>query len=231
VNDTLRTFQSLTLFVLPVLFAITLHEAAHAVVARACGDRTPALLGRVSLNPLKHIDPFGTVLLPALLFLTSSGGFVFGYAKPVPINVRAFRHPRIDLALVALAGPGMNILLCVVAMLAWRLVPFLPGIGQRWAAGNLQVAIYFNLILAVFNMLPLPPLDGGRVLVAVLPNALARQVARLESQGMIILLVLLFILPLIGQFVHQDFNLLQPLIFEGAQLLQEPLAALTGFPA
>jgi Zn-dependent protease len=230
VNDTAQTMQALTVWILPLLLAVTLHEAAHAYAALRCGDRTASMLGRVTLNPLKHIDPFGTLMLPALLFLSSGGSFAFGYAKPVPVNYGALRHPRRDMILVALAGPGMNILLCCLAMLLWRMVPGLPELAQRWAASNLIVAVYLNLVLAVLNMLPILPLDGGRVLVGILPKSLARRAARIEPQGMLIVLFLLFVLPIVGRVLHMNLDLMRPIISYPVAWLHQGLAGLFGFP-
>src|SRR5215475_12986373 len=158
-------------WVLPALIAITFHEAAHAFVARMLGDETASRLGRVSLNPLKHIDPVGTVLLPALL-LAARSPFLFGYAKPVPVNFRALRNPRIGMVLVAAAGPAMNIALAIVAALGFHLVGYLPAPANQWASLNLKNALIINAVLAVFNLFPLPPLDGGRIAVGLLPNVL-----------------------------------------------------------
>jgi len=188
---------SISIWLLPLLFAITFHEAAHAYVARFLGDHTASQLGRVSLNPIRHIDPFGTVLLPGLLLLAHSP-FLFGYAKPVPVNFRALRHPRMGMVLVAAAGPATNIALAIAAALSFHLVGYLPSTAAQWTARNLQNAVVINAILAVFNLFPLPPLDGGRIAVGLLPVALGRWLARLEPYGMTILIGLIFVLPLLG---------------------------------
>jgi len=188
---------SISIWLLPLLFAITFHEAAHAYVARFLGDHTASQLGRVSLNPIRHIDPFGTVLLPGLLLLAHSP-FLFGYAKPVPVNFRALRHPRMGMVLVAAAGPATNIALAIAAALSFHLVGYLPSTAAQWTARNLQNAVVINAILAVFNLFPLPPLDGGRIAVGLLPVALGRWLARLEPYGMTILIGLIIVLPLLG---------------------------------
>lgn len=186
-----------TVWALPVIIAVTFHEAAHGFVAHLLGDDTAWQLGRVSFNPLKHIDPFGTIVLPGILLLAHSP-FLFGYAKPVPVNFRALRSPRRDMVLVAAAGPAMNIALAVIAALSFHIVGYLPATSAQWLADNLRNALILNVVLALFNLFPLPPLDGGRILVGILPKTLATPVARLEPYGLVILIGLLIVLPLLG---------------------------------
>jgi len=196
-----------SVWVLPILLAITLHEAAHGWVAWRLGDETAFRLGRVTFNPLKHIDLFGTILLPALMLLASGGRLMFGFAKPVPVNFRALSHPRRDMVLVALAGPASNILIAIAATASLHATVFLDGEFREWVTINLINAIRINLLLCVFNMIPLPPLDGGRVAVGLLPPTLARQFSRIERFGFIILLSALFLLPYLGRQVGVDLNI------------------------
>jgi Zn-dependent protease len=191
------TLYDLSVWVLPLVIAITFHEAAHGFVAHRLGDNTAYNLGRVSFNPIRHIDPFGTLIMPAILLISHSP-FLFGYAKPVPVNFRALDNPRIGMVLVALAGPATNIALALVAAAAFHGVGLLPDDAAQWLADNLKNALVINVILAIFNMMPIPPLDGGRVAVGLLPRALAFPLSRLEPYGMLILIGLLILLPLAG---------------------------------
>lgn len=197
--DLTSLVQQVSVVALPLVFAITLHEAAHGYAALAFGDDTAKRLGRISLNPLRHIDPFGTIILPAMLMIM--GGFLFGWAKPVPVNFSKLKPARLGMVLVAAAGPGTNIAMAMLAMFLVRFVGALPDQAVDWARLNLANAIYLNLLLAVFNMLPIPPLDGGRVAVGLLPRPLGRRLARVENYGVLVLLGALVVLPLIGRAI------------------------------
>ncbi len=183
--------QTLAIWALPVLFAITLHEVAHGWVARALGDDTAARAGRLSLNPIKHIDPVGTILVPAVLLLL--GGFLFGWAKPVPVAMNKLPHPRRDMALVAMAGPLSNLAMALLWGLLLKLALAQDVASGLWIGLRLMATagIIINLVLMVLNLLPIPPLDGGRVLNGLLPEAWAHKVDRLERYGLVILVVLM----------------------------------------
>jgi Zn-dependent protease len=220
-----QLLREATTWVLPIIFAVTFHEAAHGFVAYEFGDDTARRAGRLSLNPLNHIDPFGTVLLPALLFVSS--GFLFGYAKPVPVNFGRLRHPRWDSVLVALAGPMTNVLLAIVSALLFYAVDLAPHSVSEWFARNLVNSLQINALLCVFNMLPFPPLDGGRVAVGILPRSLARPLARVEPYGILILLSLFFV-SYLGVRLGLGINLLGWLIGAPAEALIQFVLRLTG---
>jgi len=205
------TLYDISIWVLPLVIAITFHEAAHAFVAYRLGDNTAWQLGRVSFNPFKHIDPFGTVILPGLLLLSHSP-FLFGYAKPVPVDFRNLNHPRLDMVWVALAGPVINIVIAFAAALAFHALPLVPAEAAKWTADNLKNAFLINIVLAIFNMLPIPPLDGGRVAVGLLPRVLAYPLSRLEPYGMLILIGLLILLPVIGAQVGLNLDVISAIL-------------------
>ena len=221
------TLYGLSVWVLPLIIAITFHEAAHGFVAHALGDNTAFDRGRVSFNPLVHIDPFGTLILPAMLLLAHSP-FLFGYAKPVPVNFRALRNPRIDMVWVALAGPATNIALALVAALAFHILDFLPPTTAQWVADNLKNALIINVVLAVFNMLPIPPLDGGRVAVGLLPRALGAPLARLEPFGMLILIGILILLPLAGSQFGLNLDIISTILRTMTGYVIQLLLVVTG---
>jgi Zn-dependent protease len=215
-----------SIWVIPVLLAVTLHEAAHGWVAWRLGDDTAYRLGRVTLNPFRHVDPFGTVVMPALLLFASGGKLMFGYAKPVPVNF--WRLSRRDVVLVAAAGPATNFLLALASAMLMHGLEYLPRDVNDWVGHNLFNMVLINVLLGVFNMLPLPPLDGGRVAVGLLPRALAAPLARLERAGMVIILGAVFILPWIGGKLGIDLNVFWWLVGRPTQALMRAIFTVTG---
>ena len=216
-----------SVWVIPLVIAITFHEAAHGFVAHHFGDNTAWDLGRVSFNPLRHIDPFGTLIMPAILLLSHSP-FLFGYAKPVPVNFRALNNPRLDMVWVALAGPATNIALALVAAAAFHLLNYVPENAAQWVADNLKNALIINVILAIFNMMPIPPLDGGRVAVGLLPRVLATPLARLEPYGMLILIGILILLPLTGSQFGLNLDVISAILRATTGYVIQSILVVTG---
>lgn len=213
-DDVADTISKFLIWVPPIILAITFHEAAHGFAANHYGDDTAKKLGRLTLNPIAHIDRFGTVILPLILYLLP-GGFIFGYAKPVPVQVNQLNDTRWDMAKVAIAGPSMNFLLAAGSALLIPIAMMLPVGPAKTLLEMIEISIFFNILLGIFNLLPLPPLDGGRVLIALLPYSLARKVSRIEPMGIFIVLGLFFLVPKllegIGiQFSPFDFLVLEP---------------------
>jgi len=225
--NTSAALYTASTWIIPVLLAVTLHEAAHGYAARRFGDNTAWMMGRVTLNPFKHVDPFGTIILPGILLLLRSP-FLFGYAKPVPVNFGALRNPRRDMVFVALAGPGTNIVLAFISALLLYLARLAPEPALDWMTQNLVNSIIINVVLAVFNMLPIPPLDGGRVAVGLLPAPLAKRYAGLEPYGLLIILLIIFILPVAGQNLGVDLNFFSRFIAWVSRAVIEVILSVTG---
>lgn len=226
-DNILETVLGVSILAVPAILAITLHEAAHGYVALMFGDPTAKEHGRLSLNPIRHVDPVGTIILPGLLLLTSAP-FLFGWAKPVPVNFGRLRSPRADMVWVALAGPGMNIGLAILSALLLSWIPANPGLAGSALGAGLQYSIIINVILAVFNMIPLPPLDGGRVAVGLLPLPLARGLARTEKYGIFLLLGVLLVLPWLGPLVGFHLNIFTSFILPIVDNVVNVITSLTG---
>lgn len=219
--DIALIIQTVAIYALPVLFAITVHEAAHGYAARHFGDNTAHMLGRITLNPIRHIDPLGTIAMPLLLYFATAGSFLFGYAKPVPVNFGRLRDPKRDMIWVALAGPGANL----VQAIGWTVLLYLlvaSGVEERFFVEMCRAGILVNLVMFAFNMFPLPPLDGGRILVGLLPAPLAYTVSRVEPFGFFIVLALV----LTGVVGNLWLRPLMNLSAQAIELLLTPLRML-----
>ena len=213
--------QTVLIYALPVLFAITVHEAAHGYAARHFGDNTAYMLGRITLNPIKHIDPVGTILMPIMLYFATSGAFLFGYAKPVPVNFGHLRNPKRDMVWVALAGPASNFIQAIV----WAVVMITlvgTGVEERFFLEMARAGVLVNLVMWAFNLFPVPPLDGGRILVGLLPWRQAQMVSRLEPYGFFIVMGLV-IFGVVGTIWLRP---LMGLGYAAINLLLTPLTAL-----
>ena len=226
-DSELSTIPAVLAVAIPAILAITLHEAAHGFIALAFGDPTAKERGRLSLNPFRHVDPFGTIILPAMLKLSGSP-FIMGWAKPVPVDFGQLRNPRSDMVWVALAGPGMNIALAMISALLLNMLVYLPPDAIPFVKETLENSLGINVLLAVFNMIPLPPLDGGRVAVGLLPLPLARGLARTEKYGILLMLGILIALPWLGSQIGVDLDLFAWIILPIADAVVNFIAAVAG---
>ncbi len=219
--DIANLIQTVAIYALPVLFAITVHEAAHGYVARHFGDDTAWMLGRVTLNPVKHIDPLGTILMPLMLYIATSGAFLFGYAKPVPVQFGKLRNPKRDMIWVALAGPGANL----IQALLWGILLYLlqgAAVSEPFFIKMCQAGLLVNVVMFVFNLFPLPPLDGGRILVGLLPYKQAVLVSRIEPWGFFVVMALV----LAGVITTLWMRPLMALTYGFIEIVLTPLALL-----
>ena len=219
--DFANLIQTVAIYALPVLFAITIHEAAHGYVARYFGDNTAWTLGRVTLNPIKHIDPVGTIVMPLLLYIATSGAFLFGYAKPVPVQFGNLRNPKRDMIWVALAGPGSNLIQALLWGIAFYILQG-AGVTEAFFIKMCQAGILVNVVMFVFNLFPLPPLDGGRILVGLLPYKQAMLVSRIEPWGFFVVMALV----LAGVLSTFWMRPLMDLTYGFLQIVLTPLAML-----
>ena len=219
--DSTELIQTVLIYALPVLFAITVHEAAHGYAARHFGDNTAWVQGRLTLNPMKHIDPMGTILMPLLLYFATSGALLFGYAKPVPVNFGRLRNPKRDMIWVALAGPGVNLLQAVL----WGALFYVlhaAGMTERFFLEMCRAGMLTNVVMFVFNLFPLPPMDGGRILVGLLPWRQAMMVSRIEPWGFFIVMGLI----ITGVLNHFWMRPLMGLTFNLLEIILQPLSLL-----
>ena len=219
--DIANLIQTVLIYALPVIFAITLHEAAHGYAAQHFGDHTAAMMGRVTLNPFAHIDPMGTVLMPLLLYFSTGGAFLFGYAKPVPVRFDQLRHPKRDMIWVALAGPAANL----IQALLWGILLYVlvgSGVSERFFLEMCKAGMLTNVVMFAFNLFPLPPLDGGRILVGLMPWRQAMWVARIEPWGFFIVMGLV----ISGVISTLWMQPLMHITFSGIEWVLSPLAAI-----
>lgn len=227
-SDELTIVQQLAVLAIPVLVAITFHEAAHGFAARYFGDDTAERAGRLTLNPLNHVELVGTVLLPIVLFFATKGTAMFGWAKPVPVRFDRLQPRRLGQILVSFAGPGTNLLLALLSALLLVWIPPMSGPTFQWLDTTLAMSVRLNVVLAIVNLLPVPPLDGGRILVALLPERVQRTLDGYERHGLILVALLLLVLPILGPQIGFDVNIFSWLVDGPSRYVQGVIESLAG---